>query len=80
MHFLFKHTHTPQTPTRTALAHSTRTKSTDPVYAFSWHFGGGISKMGELMGVRGPVFGAAQGCLCVGVSRCGPAAVVGRGC
>jgi len=27
-----KHTHTPQTPTRTALAHSTRTKSTDPVY------------------------------------------------
>jgi len=27
-----KRTHTPQTPTRTALAHSTRTKSTDPVY------------------------------------------------
>ena len=35
MEFFFeapKHTHTPQTPTRTALAHSTRTKSTDPVY------------------------------------------------
>jgi len=33
--FLFKapkHTHPPQTPTRTALAHSTRTKSTDLVY------------------------------------------------
>jgi len=27
-----KHTLPPQTPTRTALAHSTRTKSTDPVY------------------------------------------------
>ena len=34
--FLFskspEHTHTPQTPTRTELAHSTRTKRTDPVY------------------------------------------------
>jgi len=27
-----EHTHTPQTPTRTELAHSTRTKRTDPVY------------------------------------------------
>jgi len=25
-----EHTHTPQTPTRTELAHSTRTKRTDP--------------------------------------------------
>jgi len=38
-HFFFffkapKHTHPPQTPTRTALAHSTRTKSTDPVYIY----------------------------------------------
>jgi len=29
-----EHTHTPQTPTRTELAHSTRTKRTDPVFCF----------------------------------------------
>jgi len=27
-----------------------------------------------------PFFSVQQGCLRVGVSRCGPAAVVGRGC
>jgi len=29
---IIQYTHTPQTPTRTGLAHSTRTKRTDPVY------------------------------------------------
>ena len=63
-----KHTLPPQTPTRTALAHSTRTKSTDPVYGSNgtWDKATGSVLFVRVLCASSVRVGVCGVCVCLG--------------